>query len=65
MDLNDLYRAVVTGEIDRSNVRIVRKNGKIVDYLLPEETISENEEVEIMKLEDLLAEMFGYQYSIK
>ncbi|MGT2911795.1 competence regulator inhibitor paratox [Streptococcus cameli] len=59
MDLNDLHRAVITGGIDRNNIRIIRKKGKIVDYLLPGETASKNEEVEIMKLEDLLAEMFA------
>lgn len=56
--LNDFLKEVKSGRISKDSVRVARRNGVIIDYVLPQESVSENEVVEVMTLNDMVAEIF-------
>ncbi|MED5847783.1 hypothetical protein VYH76_10570 [Streptococcus anginosus] len=58
LDLNDFMKEVKSGRISKDSIRVVRLNGVIIDYDLPQESVSENEVVEVMTLNDMVAEIF-------
>ncbi|APS24703.1 TPA: hypothetical protein U3O24_001362 [Streptococcus agalactiae] len=58
LDLNDFMKEVKSGRISKDSIRVVRLNGVIIDYVLPQESVSENEVVEVMTLNDMVAEIF-------
>ncbi|HEQ8841413.1 hypothetical protein VYH81_03950 [Streptococcus anginosus] len=58
LDLNDFMKEVKSGRISKDSIRVVRLNGVIIDYALPQESVSENEVVEVMTLNDMVAEIF-------
>lgn len=58
LDLNDFMKEVKSGRISKDSIRVVRLNGVIIDYALPQESVSENEVVEVMTLNDMVAELF-------
>ncbi|EGJ27484.1 MULTISPECIES: competence regulator inhibitor paratox [Streptococcus] len=58
LDLNDFLKEVKSGRISKDSVRVARRNGVIIDYVLPQESVSENEVVEVMTLNDMVAEIF-------
>ncbi|MBF0778724.1 hypothetical protein [Streptococcus cuniculi] len=58
LDLNDFLKEVKSGRISKDSVRVARRNGVIIDYVLPQESVSENEVVEVMSLNDIVAEIF-------
>ncbi|MCW1037611.1 hypothetical protein OJ585_04545 [Streptococcus anginosus] len=51
-------KEVKSGRISKDSIRVVRLNGVIIDYALPQESVSENEVVEVMTLNDMVAEIF-------
>lgn len=58
LDLNDFMKEVKSGRVSKDSIRVVRLNGVIIDYALPQESVSENEVVEVMTLNDMVAEIF-------
>ena len=58
LHLNDFMKEVKSGRISKDSIRVVRLNGVIIDYALPQESVSENEVVEVMTLNDMVAEIF-------
>lgn len=59
IDLNDFLSVVKSGRVSKDSVTVVRKNGVIVDYVLPEEHVGVTETTEVMSLEEVLSEIFG------
>lgn len=59
IDLNDFLSVIKSGRVSKDKITVVRKNGKIVDYVLPEEHVSATETTEVMHLEEVLSEIFG------
>lgn len=59
IDLNDFLNVFKSGGVSKDNITVVRKNGIIVDYILPGEHVSETEKTEVMTLENILSEIFG------
>lgn len=53
----ELREAVDRGYIQGNTVQIVRKNGKVFDYVLPGEPVRPWEVVTVEVLEDVLAEL--------
>ncbi|MFU2180693.1 Paratox [Streptococcus pluranimalium] len=60
MDLNYLKQQIDKGTISKESITVVRRGGKLVDIHMPGEPIAENETIEVMRLEELLSEVFGY-----
>ncbi|WP_438466066.1 competence regulator inhibitor paratox [Streptococcus pluranimalium] len=60
IDLNDLHKHISNGKLDKHNIPIIRKQGKIVDYLLPNEPIKNDEIIDIMDLSKVLKEVFNF-----
>ena len=58
LHLNDFMKEVKSGRISKDSIRVVRLNGVIIHYALPQESVSENEVVEVMTLNDMVAEIF-------
>ncbi|MBY5033916.1 hypothetical protein K6V78_02315 [Streptococcus gallolyticus] len=58
LDLNDFKRAVDAGLVNRDSVRVVVKNGQIVDYLTDDDQVQADEIVKTMSLMDVLARVF-------
>lgn len=58
IDLNDFLEVIKSGEIEKDRVTVVRKQGMIVDYVLPHETVRENEVAEVMDLRAIVSEIF-------
>lgn len=56
IDLNELRAAVDQGRVDREQVRVVIRNGKIVDFLTVDDVPKPNEEVRTLPLLEVLAE---------
>ncbi|MGV3007188.1 competence regulator inhibitor paratox [Streptococcus pluranimalium] len=60
IDLNDLHKHISNGKLDKHNIPIIRRQGKIVDYLLPNEPIKNDETIDIMDLSKVLKEVFNF-----
>lgn len=60
IDLNDLHKHISNGKLDKHNIPIIRRQGKIVDYLLPNEPIKNDEIIDIMDLSKVLKEVFNF-----
>ncbi|WP_367783337.1 hypothetical protein AB1395_09655 [Streptococcus pluranimalium] len=60
IDLNDLHKHISNGKLDKHNVPIIRRQGKIVDFLLPNEPIKNDEIIDTMNISKLLKEVFRY-----
>lgn len=60
IDLNDLHKHISNGKLDKHNIPIIRKQGRIVDYLLPNEPIKNDEIIDIMDLSKVLKEVFNF-----
>lgn len=60
IDLNDLHKHISNGKLDKHNIPIIRRQGKIVDYLLPNEPIKNDEIINIMDLSTVLKEVFNF-----
>lgn len=54
---DDVKQAVDNGYIQGDTVSIVRKNGKIFDYVLPDEEVRPWEVVTVEKVDDVLREL--------
>ncbi|ESV55180.1 hypothetical protein SAG0136_08180 [Streptococcus agalactiae LMG 14747] len=60
MDLNYLKQQIDKGTIPKDSITVVRRGGELVDIHLPGELISVDEVLEVMDLESVLSEVFGY-----
>ena len=58
IDLNELKTAVDNGQVDREHVRVVIRDGQIVDFLTVDDVPRVNEEVRTMAILEVLAEVF-------
>lgn len=58
LEYDELKEAVDNGHIKGDTVAIVRKNGKVFDYILPHEEARSWEVVTIESVEALLAELW-------
>lgn len=58
LDLNELKTAVDQGRVDREHVRVVIRDGQIVDFLTNSDSPREGEEIRVMTLIDVLVEVF-------
>lgn len=58
IDLNELKTAVDQGRVDREQVRVVIREGQIVDFLTNSDSPREGEEIRVMPLIDVLIEVF-------
>ncbi|HGC6442139.1 TPA: Paratox [Streptococcus agalactiae] len=55
--IDELQEAIDKGYISGNTVAIVRKNGKIFDYVLPHEEVIEEEVVTVERVEDVMREL--------
>lgn len=60
MDLNYLKQQLDKGTISKDSITVVRCGGKLIDIHMPNEPINADEVLEVMDLESLLREVFGY-----
>lgn len=60
MYLNYLKQQIDKGTISKDSIAVVRRDGKLVDIHMPNEPISDDEVLEVMDLESVLREVFGY-----
>ncbi|MFU2204964.1 hypothetical protein ACM0QA_09505 [Streptococcus pluranimalium] len=60
IDLNDLHKHISNGNLDKHNIPIIRRKGKIVDFLLPNEPTIKDEIIDIMEISNVLKEVFEY-----
>ncbi|MFW5458210.1 Paratox [Streptococcus hyovaginalis] len=60
MDLNYLKQQIDKGTISKDSITVVRRGGELVDIHMPNEPISVDEVLEVMDLESVLSEVFGY-----
>ena len=58
IDLNELKMAIDRGSVDRDQVRVVIRGGKVVDFLTVDDTQRAGEEVRTMQLLEVLSEVF-------
>lgn len=58
IDLNDFLKEVKSGKIKKDNIMVIRREGLIVDYLLPGESINENDVIETKALKAVVSEIF-------
>lgn len=58
LDLNELKTAIDHGRVDRDHVRVVIRNGKVVDFLTVDDSPRAGEEVRTMQLLEVLSEVF-------
>ena len=58
IDLNELKAAVDQGRVDRERVRVVIRDGQIVDFLIVDDVPRPNEEVRTMPILEVLSEVF-------
>ena len=58
IDLNELQAAVNQGRVDRDQVRVVIRDGQIVDFLTSEDVPRAGETVRTIPLLEVLAEVF-------
>ncbi|MCC9913276.1 Paratox [Streptococcus agalactiae] len=55
--IDEFKEEIDKGYISGDTVAIVRKNGKIFDYVLPHEKVRDDEVVAVESVEDVLAEL--------
>ncbi|EPW54941.1 TPA: Paratox [Streptococcus agalactiae] len=55
--IDEFKEAIEKGYISGNTVMIVRKNGKIFDYVLPHEEVREEEVVTVERVVDVLEEL--------
>lgn len=55
---DDVKQAIDNGQIKGDIIRIVRKNGKIFDYVLPDEEVRPWEVMTVEKVDDVLRELY-------
>lgn len=60
IDLNELKTAIDQGRVDRDQVRIVVRSGKIVDFLTVDDNPRAGEEVRTMPLLEVLKNIFEF-----
>lgn len=58
IDLNDFLKEVKSEKIKKDNIMVIRREGMIVDYLLPGESINENDVIETKNLKGIVSEIF-------
>lgn len=58
LDLNELKQAVDQGRVDREHVRVVLRDGQIVDFLTVDDNQRAGEEIRTLPLLEVLAEVF-------
>lgn len=58
IDLNDFLKEVKSGKIKKDNIMVICREGLIVDYLLPGESINENDVIETKSLKAIVSEIF-------
>lgn len=58
IDLNELKVAADSGKIDKMAVQVVVRDGKIVDFLTVDDMPRDCEEIRMMPLIEVLAEVF-------
>ena len=58
IDLNELKQALYNGQLDKNNVRVVMRNGEVVDFLTKTENPTNREIIKTMPLLDVLKEVF-------
>lgn len=58
IDLNDFLKEVKSEKIKKDNIMVIRREGMIVDYLLPGESINENDVIETKDLKGIVSEIF-------
>ncbi|MFD3095897.1 competence regulator inhibitor paratox [Streptococcus agalactiae] len=56
-DIDEFKEAIDKGYISGNTVAIVRKNGKIFDYVLPHEEVRKDEVVTVESVVDVLEEL--------
>lgn len=59
LDLNELKTAVDNGQVDKNNVRVVIRDGKIVDFLTADDMPRVNEVVRTMPILEVLENVFS------
>ncbi|VFA67827.1 Uncharacterised protein [Streptococcus agalactiae] len=55
--IDEFKEAIEKGYISSGTVMVVRKNGKIFDYVLPHEEVREEEVVTVERVEDVMREL--------
>ncbi|HFI5316978.1 TPA: Paratox [Streptococcus agalactiae] len=55
--IDEFKEAIDKGYISENTVAIVRKNGKIFDYVLPHEEVRDDEVVTVESVEEVLREL--------
>lgn len=55
--IDEFKEAIEKGYISSDTVMVVRKNGKIFDYVLPHEEVREDEVVTVERVVDVLEEL--------
>ncbi|CNI45294.1 TPA: Paratox [Streptococcus agalactiae] len=55
--IDELQEAIDKGYISGNTVMVVRKNGKIFDYVLPHEKVRDDEVVTVESVEDVMREL--------
>lgn len=60
IDLNEFLKVVKSGKIKKDNIMVIRREGMIVDYLLPGESINENDVIETKDLKGIVSEIFEF-----
>lgn len=58
---DELKQAIDNGQIKGDTVSIVRKDGKVFDYVLPGEQLQPDEVVTVETVADVLEELSEYQ----
>lgn len=60
MDLNYLKQQIDAEKISKESITVVRRDGKLIDIHMPGEPIGDDEVLEVVDLESVLREVFGY-----
>ncbi|MFS5772331.1 Paratox [Streptococcus agalactiae] len=55
--IDEFKEAIDRGYISSDTVMVVRKNGKIFDYVLPHEEVRDDEVVTVERVEDVMREL--------
>ncbi|HGA0762088.1 TPA: Paratox [Streptococcus agalactiae] len=55
--IDEFKEAIEKGYISSDTVMVVRKNGKIFDYVLPHEEVRDDEVVTVESVEEVLREL--------
>ncbi|HGS8835554.1 TPA: Paratox [Streptococcus agalactiae] len=58
--IDEFKEAIDKGYISGNTVMIVRKNGKIFDYVLPHEKVRDDEVVAVERVVDVLEELYHF-----